>query len=307
MPSRSEPLPFHPLVIGLGEAVWDAFPDARRPGGAPGNVAHHVGQLGGRALVGSRFGRDEEGRDLAAQLQRTGLDLSVVQWDDDAPTGKVTVHLEDAAHPYYAIHQPAAWDNLEPTPELLQAARESNAICFGTLAQRSPVARETIYQVLDAAQPSCLTVYDVNLRQQFYARDWIERSLTHSRIAKINNDEVAIVAPLLELPSELDRFAAAVIERFNMEAVCVTRAAEGCLVASAEATLDIPGESVLVADTVGAGDAFTAALIVALCNQWPLERAARFANRIGGIVATKVGATPQVAEEYRACAREFSV
>lgn len=306
MPLDSPQLPYRPLVIGLGEAVWDVFPDARRAGGAPGNVAHHVQQLGARALVASRFGNDEAGRALAEHLKGHGLDLSVVQWDDEAPTGLVTVHLEDAAHPWYTIHQPAAWDNLEATPELLQAAREADAICFGTLAQRSPKSRETVYRVLTECRPDCLTVYDINLRQKFYTREWIERSITLSRIVKINHEEVPVVAPLLEMPSDLAGFARAVLQKFHPEAVCITRASEGCLLATAESVFEIPGEKVKVADTVGAGDSFSAALIVALCNQWPLDKAARFANRVGGLVATKVGATPQVSAEYAELWRQFA-
>jgi fructokinase len=291
-------LPYRPLVIGLGEAVWDIFPDSRRAGGAPGNVAYHIGQLGGRALVGSRFGNDELGHALAKHLESEGLDLSVIQWDDHAPTGAVTVHLEDAAHPYYTIHQPAAWDNLKATPELLAAAAEADAICFGTLAQRSPVARETIHEVLSASSENCLLVYDVNLRQNFYERQWIEESLADCGIAKINHEEVRIVAPLLGLPIEELEFAQAAVDRYMLNAMCVTRAAEGCLVVADDDVFDIPGERVQVADTVGSGDAFTAALIIALCNNWPLEKAARFANRVGALVATKVGATPRVGAEY---------
>jgi fructokinase len=299
-------LPYRPLVIGLGEAVWDIFPDSRRAGGAPGNVAYHIGQLGGRALVGSRFGNDELGHALAEHLESEGLDLSVIQWDDDAPTGAVTVHLEDAAHPYYTIHQPAAWDNLEATPELLAAAADADAICFGTLAQRSPAARETIHNVLSATSEKCLLVYDVNLRQNFYDRQWIEESLADCGIAKINHEEVRVVAPLLRLPMDELEFAQTAVDRYMLNAICVTRAAEGCLVVADDDVFDIPGERVRVADTVGSGDAFTAALIVALCNDWPLEKAARFANRVGALVATKVGATPRVGREYAALWQQFA-
>lgn len=299
-------LPYRPLVIGLGEAVWDIFPDSRRAGGAPGNVAYHIQQLGGRALVGSRFGNDEAGHALADHLEAEGLDLSVVQWDETTPTGAVTVHLEDVSHPWYTIHQPAAWDNLAATPELLAAASEADAICFGTLAQRSPIARETIHRVIEASSEDCLLVYDVNLRQDFYDREWIENSLTDCGIAKINHEEVMVVAPLLELPTDLLEFAQAAVERYMLNAMCITRAAEGCLVVAGDDVHDIAGEQVRVADTVGSGDAFTAALIIALCNDWPLEKAARFANRVGALVATKVSATPRVGAEYAVLWRHFS-
>ncbi len=301
----SEPSRQTPLVIGLGEAVWDLFPDSRRAGGAPGNVAYQVQQLGGRALVATRFGRDEAGQALAEHLSGEGLDLSLVQWDDALPTGAVTVHLEDPAHPHYTIHAPAAWDNLQPAPELLSAARQADAICFGTLAQRSPDSRETIHRVLSAANPKCLIVYDINLRQHYYDREWIEKSLAASRIAKLNHEEVRIIAPLLGLPTEPAPFAAALLAATAVEAVCVTRAEEGCLIVTADETVELPGERVAVVDAVGSGDAFSAALIMSLCRGWPIARAAAFANRVGGLMATKPGATPRIASEYAELWRQF--
>jgi fructokinase len=213
--------------------------------------------------------------------------------------------MEDPSHPRYTIHQPAAWDNLAATPELLKAASEADAICFGTLAQRSPITRETVFTVLKAASPKCLTVCDINLRQNFFDRDCIDRSLRQCRLAKINHEEVPVVAPLLGLPSTVADFARAARTKYGNQVVCVTRAAEGCFLVSDNEEIDLPGEKVKVADTVGAGDSFTAALIVSLCNQWPLERAARFANRVGSLMATKVGATPRVGPEYAKLWREF--
>jgi fructokinase len=288
-----------PLVIGLGEAVWDIFPDSRRAGGAPGNVAYQVQQLGGRALVATRFGRDEAGRALAEHLAGEGLDLSLVQWDDALPTGAVTVHLEDPAHPHYTIHQPAAWDNLSATPELLGAARRADAICFGTLAQRAAASREAIHEVLAAANPKCLIVYDINLRQHYYDREWIERSLALSKIAKLNHDEVAVVAPLLGLPASPVEFGRALLERRTaVQAVCITRAEEGCTVVTPAEIVEVPGERVNVVDAVGSGDAFSAALIMSLCRGWALKKSIRFANRVGALMATKPGATPRIAGEY---------
>lgn len=293
--SPSKPVP---TVIGLGEAVWDIFPDSRRAGGAPGNVAYQVQQLGGRALVATRFGNDEAGRALADHLAGEGLDLSLVQWDDALPTGAVTVHLEDPAHPHYTIHAPAAWDNLQPTAALLEVAHKADAICFGTLAQRNEASRETVHKVLAAANPHCLIVYDINLRQHYYDRDWIERSLAASKIAKLNHEEVRIIAPLLNLPANPADFAKALLETTSIDAVCVTKAEDGCLVATSDEAVEIPGEHVNVVDAVGSGDAFSAALILALCRSWPIARAAHFANRVGALMATKQGATPRIAAEY---------
>ena len=146
-------MPDAPPVIGLGELLWDVFPDSRRPGGAPANVAFQATQLGGRGLVASRIGDDPLGRELTDVLQERGLDLSLVQTDAIHPTGQVTVDLSDGGHPDYVIHENVAWDFLEPADELLAAASQAAAVCFGTLAQRTAVSREAIHTALAACPP----------------------------------------------------------------------------------------------------------------------------------------------------------
>jgi fructokinase len=209
------------------------------------------------------------------------------------------VYSREAANTRYTIYPPAAWDNLETTLGFLEVARRHGAICSGTLAQRGPTSRDTIHKVLAAAGPKCLTVYDINLRQHYYDRDWIEKSLAASKIAKLNHEEVRIIAPLLEAPGDPTEFCRALLERTAVDAVCLTRAEDGCLIVTGDEVIDIPGEKVNVVDAVGSGDAFSAAMIMALCRGWPLAKAARFANRVGALMATKPGATPRIAAEYK--------
>jgi fructokinase len=298
-------------VIGLGELLWDVFPDSRRPGGAPANVAFQSQQLGCRGLVASCVGEDEPGGELRVNLVERGLDTSLVQRDADHPTGRVTVDVSDPHHPRYTIHEDVAWDFLQPDENLMSAAREASAICFGTLAQRSPVSRETIHAVLDAAGSDCLIVFDVNLRQQWYDRERIERSLRQADIVKLNHEEAAVLSEMFGFGVQEHRtIAAALQDRFNVDLVCITRAEKGCLLVNRDGIADVPGRKVEVVDAVGAGDAFTAALIVTQLEGWPLQSAAEFANHVGGLVATRRGASgamPEQRDEYKLLRKTYDL
>lgn len=288
-----------PTVIGLGEVLWDVFPDSKRPGGAPANVAFQAGQLGNRGLVLSAVGDDELGRELLDQLQQTGLDVSLVRRDAAHPTGRVTVDLSDGGHPDYLIHEGVAWDYLVADEEWLDAAGRAAAVAFGTLAQRNEPSRETIHQVLAACPDECLIVYDVNLRQNWYEAAWMQRSLEAADVVKLNRDEVAVLGNLLQIGADDTlAFADALLSRFDrLKLICVTRAEEGCLLVTQDETADVPGTPIDVVDAVGAGDAFTAALITARLDGWPLETTAHFANAVGGLVASRAGAMPPLQQE----------
>lgn len=296
-----------PLVIGLGEVLWDIFADSRRPGGAPANVAFQASQLGCRGIVLSRVGRDPLGRELLAFLASQGMATECIQQDPVHATGTVTVDTSEPAHPRFVIHEDVAWDYLE-FDELWEAlAGQAAAICFGTLAQRWPVSRHTIHRVLQAARPGCLIVYDVNLRQRWYQRDWVEASLAAAGWAKLNTEEAAELARLLELGQGDDvALARTLQERYGLEAVCITRAQRGALLVSGQTVVDQPGEHVEVVDTVGAGDAFTAAWIAAGLWQWPPAAQVAFANRVGALVASRPGAMPPLREEFAQLAKEYA-
>ncbi len=289
-----------PIVVGLGELLWDVFPDSRRAGGAPANVAFHAQQLGCRGLVASRVGTDRPGEELCGYLRDKGLDTRLVQRDPLHPTGRVTVDVSRPERPRYTIHEEVAWDYLAAESDLLDAARACDALCFGTLAQRSPVSRATIREVLAATAEECLIVYDVNLRQDYYQRDWIEASLERSSVLKLNHDEVAVLGALLGLSDHDDAaFASNVQKRYGVRLVCITRAERGCLLVGERDRAEARGSPVEVVDAVGAGDAFTAALIAAVLRDWPLEATADFANRVGALVTTRPGAMPDLCHEFQ--------
>jgi fructokinase len=207
------------------------------------------------------------------------------------------VDTTDPGHPSFTIHEDVAWDHLEFDDSLGRLMAGAAAVCFGTLAQRSPRSRETVQRCLEAAG-NALKVYDVNLRPPWHDRAWIEQSMRAASVVKLNDDEVRGLIGMLDMQTETPGdFAHALQGRFGVQIVCVTRAERGCLIIRADETADQPGLTVDVADAVGAGDAFTAALISALLRQWPLTVAAGFANEVGAMVASRSGAMPRLGSE----------
>lgn len=291
--------------LGLGELLWDCFPDRRLPGGAPANVAFHAQQLGLSAATVTRVGSDPLGDEICEFLKAQGLGLDLVQRDPIHGTGTVIVQPTGNTTKY-TFKPDSAWEFLEATPTLLAAMQSAKAVCFGTLAQRSPVSRRTIHSCLAATSPDCLIVYDVNLRPPFYDREWIDQSLQKARIVKLNDDEVQVLSPMLGASaSDNVGFARWLRSRYELELVCITRGSKGCVLVSHSEIVDVPGIPIQVVDTVGAGDSFTAALTYARLADWPLDRAAKFANRVGALVASHAGAMPVLTTEFGALRRYF--
>jgi len=294
-----------PIVIGLGELLWDVFPDGRRTGGAPANFAFQAGQLGCRGVLATRIGTDASGDDLLSALTEKDLDLSVVQRDADHATGWVSVTLHDG-HPQYVIHENVAWDLLELTPELSAVMQNADAVCFGTLAQRHPTARNAIQAAVRLTPPHCLRVYDVNLRQKYYDAEWISDSLQLATFVKLNDEEQPLLSELLGLPVDPLEFARTLIGKYNVSLVCLTRGAKGCLVVTADEVHDVPGKAVKVADTVGAGDAFTAGFVYAQLRKWPAGISAEFANKVGAMVAARTGGMPDLKREFSQLIEQYT-
>jgi len=286
-------------MIGLGELLWDCFPDRRLPGGAPANVAFHAQQLGLSAAVATRVGQDESGDEIIAFLVSQGLSIQLVQRDSLRPTGTVTVSPGSPSTTNYVFLENSAWDYLEPQLALLDAVRAARAICFGTLAQRRSATRSTIQKCLQVKSKDCLVVYDVNLRPPFFAKDWIVKSLEQAKVVKLNDDEVKVLSQLLDFQSVDEiRFAKGLLDKFRqLELVCITRSGRGCLAVTCDETIEIPGVPIQVADTVGAGDAFTAAIIFGRLENWPLVTTLELANQFGSLVASRPGAMPSLRDE----------
>lgn len=290
------------ILIGLGELLWDCFEDDRKPGGAPANVAFHANQLGMNSVVASRVGQDDLGKELCGFLQNHGLNTTCLQTDPQHPTGTVTVDMPEPDHPQYTIHTDVAWDHLEFDSALAAECQRADAVCFGTLAQRASQTRATIQQCVRAAT-NALIVYDVNLRAPFYDRETIEASLHASHIAKFNDQEAEVLSDMLKLSRGdgnqdlLQAVATRMLEKYNLRTVCITRGGEGCLLQTPKQLATATSKPITVADTVGAGDAFTAALTFATLNNYNALAAANFANQFAAEVAAQSGAMPTIPQQ----------
>ncbi|MDO4858142.1 MAG: carbohydrate kinase [Thermoguttaceae bacterium] len=297
-------------VLGLGELLWDVFEDSRKPGGAPANVAFQLNQLGLAGIIASRVGADPLGEEITRFLSGMGLSTDFIQTDAGHPTGTVTVQLDATGTPSYTIHENVAWDFLELTPELEALLPTLSAVCFGTLAQRGKTTRETIQKILDRVPDNCLKLYDVNLRQDFFSRELLETSLQKSNVAKMNDGEMEVLKPVFGLPQDLAPvdFALNLCEKYGLAEVCITRAEKGCfLVRKDGQTADVPGKIVQVADTVGSGDSFSAALIYTMLRGSDIQTQAEFANEVGTLVATRSGGMPPLQEELAALKAKFGL
>jgi fructokinase len=294
-PALDSPMPDkNYITIGLGELLWDLFPEGKQLGGAPANFAYMTRLLSDEGMVASRVGNDALGRAAGRRLERLGLRTSHIQLDSTHPTGTVKVQVDPAGQPTFRIAEAVAWDFLAWTPEWRALAERADAVCFGSLAQRSPESRSTIRAFLSALRPGATRVFDVNLRQSFYDADTLSESAKLADIMKVNNDELAVVAKLLGIPFIYDELRAArwLRDTFGLKLVCITRGAKGSLLVGAEETSEHPGYRVHVADTVGAGDAFTAALVYHHLRHASVPTLNEAANRMGAWVASQTGATP---------------
>jgi len=291
------------LVLGIGELLWDVLPEGPRLGGAPSNFTVMAGRLGSHAAILSRIGRDDLGRNAVSLLDPLPADTEYLQVDPIHETGRATVALVDG-QPHFTIHEPAAWDFLELSDEWVRLAERADAICFGSLAQRSLESRQTIQTLAAQTKAQCVRVFDVNLRPPFYSSEVLQESLELASVMKMNDAEVPLVLGLLGLPAfdahdpgALQSGAEKLLEEFpTLNMVAVTRGGSGSLLVTREAWNDHPGIPVKVADTVGAGDAFTAGITTALLRGGDLAALNEAGNRWGSWVASQRGAMPEFDE-----------
>jgi fructokinase len=292
LPKRDAPLKRF-TVVGLGELLWDLFPEGKQLGGAPANFAYMTSLLGDNGLVASRIGNDALGRSAARRLQRIGLKSSYLQLDSVHRTGTANVRVDSGGQPTFEFAESVAWDFFQWTTEWGHLAEQTDAVCFGSLAQRSPESRATIRAFLKAVGDRTLRVFDVNLRQMFYSAGALDESLRLTDIVKLNRDELPVVVKVLGQALEDEEKAARWLrDTYNLKLACVTRGALGSLLISEKERHEHPGYQVRVADTVGAGDAFTAALVYHYLRRAPLPALNEAANRMGAWVASQTGATP---------------
>jgi len=294
------------LILGIGELLWDVLPGGARLGGAPANFTVMAGRLGSHAAVLSRIGRDDLGRKAVALLDPLPAGTEFLQVDPVHETGRVTVALQNG-QPHFTIHEPAAWDFMELSDEWVKLAERADAICFGSLAQRSLESRQTIQTLAAQTQAACVRVFDVNLRAPFYSSEVVQESLELATVMKMNDAEVPLVLGLLGLqaydaqaPGALRAAAERLLEEFpTLTMVAVTRGGAGSLLVSRDAWHEHPGIPVKVADTIGAGDAFTAAMTHYLLRGADLATLNEAGNRWGGWVASQSGGMPDLDARVR--------
>ena len=284
-------------VVGLGEILWDLLPSGPQLGGAPANFAYCSHLLGDRGIIASRVGRDQLGEDICESLKKAGIPNGFVQSDDSRPTGTVRVEADSSGQPKFEITQPTAWDYLEWTKDWNELARSADAVCFGSLGQRSEQSRTTILKFLEAAQPNAVVMFDVNLRQEFFSAEIICQSLRRANAMKLNDEEVPRVKELLAITAKDDiLFCRSIMERFDLKLICITRGGKGSLLCNRRETHEHTGYRVKVKNTVGAGDAFTAALVHEYLRLRTLAEMNDIANRMGAWVASHSGAMPESPE-----------
>ena len=296
-------------VIGIGEALFDCLPEGRKLGGAPANFAYHVSQFGLNGCAVSAIGDDELGREIIDKFNAVQLKhiLPVVE----QPTGTVKVTLDDKGVPQYEICLGVAWDNIPLTNEMLEIAHQAQAVCFGSLAQRSERSRETIQAFLDAMPADALRVFDINLRQSWYTAEVIAESLSRANILKINDEELDMVATMLlgepTLPDKLiaedaertRRVCRELIVRYNLDMLILTCGAIGSYVFTESQESYVATPKVQVADTVGAGDSFTATFVAQLLLGKSIREAHQKAVQVSAFVCTQNGAMPVLPKNLR--------
>ena len=286
-------------IISLGEILWDILPEAEHLGGAPFNFALHARNLGHDVSFISAVGNDERGRRALELMEQAGLSTRFVRRTSDHPTGTVTVSFDPSLGPQYHIHRPAAYDFPALSPADLNALLTSPPgwIYFGTLQQMSAPARELTRQLLDAA-PAARRFYDVNLRTGSYAPDLVRTLVRQVHVLKLNHQELPLVQEMygkdicgIEAASP-EQFCREIAHVFGLESVCITRGAAGCTLLLDGEYVEAGGFPIQLADAIGTGDAFSAALLHGISSGWQARQAADFANRVGALVASRSGGTP---------------
>lgn len=281
------------IVVGMGEALWDVLPEGKKIGGAPANFAYHVSQFGLPGYVVSAVGDDALGREIVENFTSKGLNQLIAEVP--YPTGTVQVEIDQAGIPQYDIKENVAWDNIPYTDSLEALARKTKAVCFGSLAQRNVVSRETINRFLDAMPQSddSLVVFDVNLRQGFYNKEILCNSMSRCNILKINDEELVTVSRMFGYPGiDLQDKCWILLGKYNLKMLILTCGINGSYVFTPGNVSFQPTPTVEVADTVGAGDSFTAAFISSILKGKSVQEAHSRAVQTSAYICTRKGAMP---------------
>lgn len=285
----------------MGEALWDVLPEGKKIGGAPANFAYHVSQFGLPSCVVSAIGDDALGKEIIENFTSKGLDQLIAEVP--YPTGTVQVEIDQTGIPLYDIKENVAWDNIPYTEHLDALAKRTKAVCFGSLAQRNVVSRETINLFLDTMpkDDDSLIVFDVNLRQGFYNKEILCKSMQNCNILKINDEELITVSRMFGYPGiDLQDKCWILLGKYNLKMLILTCGINGSYVFTPGNVSFQATPKVEVADTVGAGDSFTAAFIASILKGKSVTEAHTIAVKTSAFVCTQKGAMPILPPEYTA-------
>ena len=277
------------LIVGLGEILWDCLPEGKKLGGAPANFAFHAGLLGADTIAVSAIGRDALGDEILRELDEKGLKYLLPRVEQE--TGTVQVTLDDEGIPSYEIKTGVAWDNIPFLPEIKQLAEKCDCVCYGSLAQRSDVSRNTIKEFLKHTPKDCLKIFDINLRQQFYTKELIHDNLLACNVLKINDEELDIVSKMFGFSNlSVEDKCRRLLEDYNLQLVILTCGVNGSYVFASNEKSFLETPKVEVADTVGACDSFTGAFAASLLARKSIEEAHGLAVKVSAFICTQKGA-----------------
>ena len=285
-------------VVGLGEVLWDVLPEGKKLGGAPANFAYHAGQFLGmdNTIAISALGEDKLGDETIEALKEHGLNYLLPRVP--YPTGTVQVQLDEQGIPTYDIKENVAWDNIRFDDDIAEIARNCRAVCFGSLAQRNVVSRETIQKFLDATPADCLKIFDINLRQQFYTQEILRESFQRCNILKINDEELVLIGRMFGYPGlDIENKCWLILGKYNLDMLVLTCGTNGSYVFTPGHVSFQETPKVKVADTVGAGDSFTGSFVGSIFNGKSVPEAHRTAVQVSAYVCTQNGAMPTYPEE----------
>ena len=287
-------------LVGIGEVLWDLLPGGRQLGGAPANFTYHARALGADTRLISRIGDDDLGREALDRLTKLGVPTDCIEVDRALPTGTVGVEVAADGQPQFTIHEHVAWDALSGEPAGRLAVATADAVCFGTLAQRSEPSRSSIISLVAAVPPAALRIFDVNLRQNYFSSRLINESIAFADVLKLNETELPQLAVMFDLTGDERSQIRQLAERNLLRVVAYTRGGRGSLIYSEGSWSEHPGFPTKVVDTIGAGDSFTAALALGLLAGWPLDEIHQRASEVAAYVCSQPGATPVLPERLRA-------
>ena len=287
-----------PIVVGIGELLWDVFPTGKRAGGAPVNFVYHATQLGAQGYAVSAVGRDALGTEILQELEKNHIAYYIETLS--YPTGRVQVELSNGI-PSYTIIEDVAWDHIPLTQQAVDVVKKADAICYGTLSLRHPDSRKTITTLLAHARAEALRFYDINLRQHYYSKELIEELLKLANIFKVNDEELEVISEMFGISKNEEEFCKYFMDKYNLKYVIITAGDKYSYVYSKTETSRIDTPKVTVADTVGAGDAFSGAFVQGILAGKSLKEAHKQAVEISAFVCTKTGAWPEY--EKAPCAK----